>query len=196
MDFFSAIEALNKEVKKEEHKTPMLHNGVPLLPSHNNTLNKDSKAIAKGKYELFVYGTLKRNNFRHATLKGCSFIGEGHLDNSFKLVQNNVNIHSATFPVLIRKENHDDKEARVLGEIYLVDDAVIRILDIIENEPRMYRRETIPVRRDIGDGVTEIHRCITYVGNPVYWRGENLYPTGFEKLSFPSYIFNPTSRKA
>lgn len=92
---------------------------------------------------VFVYGTLKRGQPNHYWLKNdangkSEFLCEGVTSDAFPLlIGTRYNI-----PFLI---NLPKNGLRVNGEIYAVDDDMMKNLDILEDYPRFYDRQKIDV---------------------------------------------------
>lgn len=101
---------------------------------------------------VFVYGTLKAGLSNHGCLEGASFVGQGVSVKPFRMV-------NGGFPaVLNTNQGHN-----VSGEVYAVDEAILRRLDRLEGYPDMFSRIETPV--DIEDtGIQQA--CWMYIGNP------------------------------
>ncbi|XP_008258369.1 gamma-glutamylaminecyclotransferase [Oryctolagus cuniculus] len=93
---------------------------------------------------VFVYGTLKRGQPNHKVMLdgahgSAAFCGHGHTAEPYPLViagEHNV-------PRLL---NLPGKGHRVAGEIYAVDEQMLRFLDDFEDCPRMYQRTVLRVQ--------------------------------------------------
>lgn len=97
---------------------------------------------------VFVYGTLKRGEPNHHVIDPaihCSqengqsrFVGRGFTEEKFPLIiGTRFNI-----PFLLDKAGLGHK---IRGELYEVDDKVLKQLDILENYPVFYDREVQPI---------------------------------------------------
>jgi gamma-glutamylcyclotransferase (GGCT)/AIG2-like uncharacterized protein YtfP len=78
---------------------------------------------------VFVYGTLMRGEVNHRLLAGAEWVGEHRTEPCFTLV------NLGAYPGLIA-----GGRVAVTGELYLVDGAGLRALDVLEDYPRLYRR--------------------------------------------------------
>jgi gamma-glutamylcyclotransferase (GGCT)/AIG2-like uncharacterized protein YtfP len=87
-----------------------------------------------GQY-LFIYGTLKRGLRNHHLLIGQPFVGEAITEPRYRLYD------CGAYPALV-----EDQAAgqAVRGEVYLLEAATIRQLDLLEEAPVLYER--LPVR--------------------------------------------------
>jgi len=83
---------------------------------------------------LFVYGTLMRGRSNHHYLKECKFIGRGIIK-GFSLYA-----VSPWYPGVVYK-----KGGRVKGEVYEIDEEVLRKIDDLEDNGYLYRRKKISV---------------------------------------------------
>ena len=87
-----------------------------------------------GEFErLFVYGTLKSKYWNSGLLNECELLEKGWLL-GFEMWECGV-------PFVMKSEN---KNRKVLGEIYLVDKATLYHVDRLEGHPIVYRRTWIP----------------------------------------------------
>ena len=86
---------------------------------------------------VFVYGTLMRGQGNARFLEGAEFVRPAETGPGFELFS------MGSFPAMSR-----GGKASVKGELYLVDDDTLKVLDSLENHPRLYRREEI----DLDDG--------------------------------------------
>src|SRR5215831_9216536 len=117
---------------------------------------------------VFVYGTLKRGYGNHHILGDSAFIGEGQTLARCRLF-------NAGFPVLRRRLNHDGPwNAPVRGELYEVaDPEVMRRLDALEGEGRMYHRRKKKIVMATGRTV----KAFAYVGDAKAFKFCAIYPT-------------------
>lgn len=97
--------------------------------------------------KVFVYGTLLRDDYNHRHLDGARFICEAMTPPCFELR------HLGGFPAMLERGS-----TSVVGEVYEVDDDILRRLDRLEGHPRFYHRAWI----DLSDG----ERVLTYVMTP------------------------------
>lgn len=91
--------------------------------------------MADKKHPIFVYGTLKRGEGNHRLLEGQEFVGV------FKTAPKYRMFDCGWYPCL--KEAFDDGIS-VEGELYRVDAATLRRLDILEGiSSQLYKRDSI-----------------------------------------------------
>ena len=85
---------------------------------------------------LFIYGTLKRNEYNNQVLKGAKgkFISEGET----------VLTHSLTFEAY--PELHKDGDEFVKGEVWEIPEEHIDFIDTFEGHPTFYKRDIIAIR--------------------------------------------------
>lgn len=86
---------------------------------------------------LFVYGTLKKNQYFHDTYLGgdkSNFLGDGFCSSDYSL-------YIGAAPHLIREQS----EQPVKGELYVVDGDTLNHIDELEGHPVVYKREIIEV---------------------------------------------------
>lgn len=108
---------------------------------------------------MFVYGTLKSGQPNHALLQdsahGCAaFQGRGRTLEPFPLViagQHNI-------PYLLHLPGTG---RRVLGEVYEVDEQMLRFLDDFEDCPDIYQRTPATIVLE-GEGEPETRQCFLY----------------------------------
>jgi gamma-glutamylcyclotransferase (GGCT)/AIG2-like uncharacterized protein YtfP len=81
---------------------------------------------------IFVYGTLRRGQPNHAQLQGARFVGRAHTEQRYEV----VDVHG--YPALL-----EDGSVSVSGELYEVDDALLRRLDAFEEVPEVYERKSV-----------------------------------------------------
>jgi len=87
-------------------------------------------------YKLFTYGTLRRGFNNHSMLRNSIFLGESMTKESYLLTDIGL-------PILINYQG--DGAKRVKGELYIVTQETLNMLDRLEGHPMLYRRETIKV---------------------------------------------------
>ena len=81
-------------------------------------------------YNIFVYGTLKKDGCNHHFLKDSEFVKNEVLKNHSIYVPDLFN-----FPLLL-----EDEGGKVHGEVYKVDDNTLVNLDMLESEGHLYNR--------------------------------------------------------
>lgn len=90
---------------------------------------------------LFTYGTLRKGQARHSLLHGCEYIGNAvSTIVSYQLFRHK----DGGFPVAIMGGIPSSKEpkAAVYGEVYLVPNYLIPVLDQVEANGKLYHRMT------------------------------------------------------
>jgi gamma-glutamylaminecyclotransferase len=86
------------------------------------------------KYLLFVYGTLKKGYPNHHLLQESRFIDEAVTKKKYALYNSGI-------PFLIKYESI----SYIHGEVYEIDDNIIKKVDALEGHPDWYKREKIEV---------------------------------------------------
>ncbi len=81
------------------------------------------------RYLVFVYGTLLRGEVNHGLLEGAEWVGEHRTEPRFTLVR------LGAYPGLINAGH-----TAIAGELYRIDRAGLRALDVLEDYPRLYDR--------------------------------------------------------
>jgi gamma-glutamylcyclotransferase (GGCT)/AIG2-like uncharacterized protein YtfP len=105
--------------------------------------------------KVFVYGTLKKGYHNHYLLDGCEYLGNSELD-GYGLYYSGNSKYS--FPVADIMINHS-----VSGEIYLVDDEVMKQLDRLESNGTMYHRKYLTLANG--------QKAHVYIGDSQFWNG-------------------------
>lgn len=94
---------------------------------------------------VFVYGTLKHGCHNAGRLESATPMGNARTVDRYLLLD------GGAFPFLINPEHIgqavdlSDCIGHVKGELYMVDDATLARLDLLESHPRFYKRERVPV---------------------------------------------------
>ena len=84
---------------------------------------------------IFVYGTLRSDESRNIILKDSEYIG------IFKTAPKYTMINLGSFPGMLMYGS-----TPITGEIYVVTNSVLKILDQIEGPPDFYKREQINIK--------------------------------------------------
>lgn len=84
---------------------------------------------------VFVYGTLKRGYGNHKLLGSSPFIGQGSIK-GFDIYD------LGPYPAI---QESEDPSAVVWGEVYEINDAVLKALDQLEGEGFLYKRSVVTV---------------------------------------------------
>lgn len=103
--------------------------------------------------DVFVYGTLKKGKHNHTLMEDSSFVGEGVTSETFFM-------WDVGFPHVFEDKVYDcQPHAPVRGEVYSVNDEVLRNLDWLEGVPHHYDRRIVEVK--VGDEVMSAYMYIT-----------------------------------
>jgi len=106
------------------------------------------------KYNVFVYGTLKRGFCNNVLLNDATFLGEAETINRMTMLS------LGGFPMLV-----DSYGVSIIhGEVYEVDDDTLQELDNLEGHPNFYMRKTTNVSINGGKAV----KAITYLKGKHY----------------------------
>jgi gamma-glutamylcyclotransferase (GGCT)/AIG2-like uncharacterized protein YtfP len=82
---------------------------------------------------VFVYGTLLGGEVNHSLLSGAALLGPHRTEPCLTLYL------LGAYPGVVK-----GGRTAVAGEVYRVDGETLRLLDRLEDYPRLYRREIIP----------------------------------------------------
>ncbi len=80
---------------------------------------------------VFVYGTLRQGEYNHHYLSSAQFLGLHESEAQFTLYD------LGPYPGV------SEGQQSVQGEVYMIDDDTLAALDILEDVPVEYRRESI-----------------------------------------------------
>lgn len=94
------------------------------------------------KHKVFVYGTLRKNLGWNHLLKNSEFLGEATTKELYAM-------YADTIPYVIESE----KVSQIKGELYLVDDITLEVLDKLEGHPYWYCRKKIKIIENITKNV-------------------------------------------
>ncbi len=92
---------------------------------------------------IFVYGTLRKGSSNHELMRTASFLGKGKTALPYAL-------YLGEYPYVYKKESR----CRIIGEVYSVDSATLKLLDELEEHPEVYRREPADIILDSGERLT------------------------------------------
>lgn len=99
----------------------------------------------KARNRIFIYGTLKQGHYFHNQFLGedkSVFYGPATTTNEFVLYIDGL-------PHMVREKS----ETGVKGELYEIDDDVLRSIDELEGHPTVYHRELVEVFSKSGERV-------------------------------------------
>lgn len=82
--------------------------------------------------KLFVYGTLKKQHSRNHVLGAAEFLGE------IKTIPKYTMINLGSFPGVLEYGNDV-----LSGELYIVEENLLELCDLIEGHPNFYTRKPI-----------------------------------------------------
>jgi len=89
---------------------------------------------------VFVYGTLRRGGAHHHLLADCRGLGPARTRHAYCLV-----VYGIPF---VRSS---PLQSPIQGEVYVVDDRTLALLDRLEKHPVRYRRRQVPVITAAGE---------------------------------------------
>ncbi len=107
---------------------------------------------------LFVYGTLKKNFQYHFLLKEAIFKCEGITQKKFLMYSNGA------YPLIVPNQ-FDNMSGYIKGEIYEIDDKLLKKLDEFEDVPYEYLRIQENVKC-IKNNI--IFKCFLYISTKQY----------------------------
>lgn len=97
---------------------------------------------------LFIYGTLKRGQPRHAALSRQTFVAEVRTAPAYRM------FNAGTYPALVEAE----QGVAVEGELWAVSETCLRELDVIEGvAERLYARRPVLLQSPHDDVVAETY---------------------------------------
>ena len=85
-----------------------------------------------------VYGSLKREQYNHVLLKDAKFLCQ----EEFKFEGLRMVPYTEVFPACVL--SGDNKAYPFLGEVYEIDESILRNLDMLEGYPNFYDRVIVP----------------------------------------------------
>lgn len=98
-----------------------------------------TQAHPPGKLLVFVYGTLRRGLPHHGLLASARYLGPARTKSPYAL-------YVADFPRVVPNE----AVSLIHGELYLVDNYTLALLDDLEDHPFVYERRQVSVIMDDG----------------------------------------------
>lgn len=111
-------------------------------------------------HQVFVYGSLKRDQFNHRWLQGASFIGRSCLAGA--------RLHSlGSYPMAVLDP---DPGAVIHGELFAVEEQGLALLDQLEGHPDFYERQVLT----LADG----QQAWVYLGEEEQVEDHTLVPFG------------------
>jgi len=108
-------------------------------------------------WDIFAYGTLRQGFHNHHYMAGCPFLGRAETVLAYAMYV------AGDIPYLVA----DEPLYRVTGEVYRVDAARLRAIDVLEEHPRVYRRALAPLV--MADGGREAVAWVYFARRP--WEG-------------------------
>lgn len=134
------------------------------------------------KHLVFVYGTLKRGGCNHYRLHGATFVAQARTVANYPLVIKGL-------PYLF---DVPGVGVRVKGEVFLVSNATLRSLDMLEGHPYFYRRRfttVMPLSGEVADTTLRVqayfvsHQYIDKASQQAIANNMQSYPNNFDALS-------------
>ena len=125
--------------------------------------------------KVFVYGTLKQGFGNHRLLSDSKFLG-------IDVLQDHTLIQTPGFPYMV-----ESKGDKARGEVYEVDERIVRYLDALEGYPTHYQKKEVRTEggREVftyyldpekWDGGLRIQRMIDRYGTGEAWPGPPYQP--------------------
>ncbi|PAA62679.1 hypothetical protein BOX15_Mlig025012g3, partial [Macrostomum lignano] len=113
-----------------------------------------SCTMSSDKHLVFVYGTLKRDNFNHRLLTDAEFIGTAVTKEPYPLVI--ASRYNIPFLLPYAGQGH-----RVTGEVYSVNSEQLKNLDHLEMHPHVYERREMIVNLTQSSAAVDTS-CLSY----------------------------------
>lgn len=98
--------------------------------------------------KLFVYGTLMEGYLANMMLETSTFIASGITEQPFIMKTNGV------FPMVTETGNDGRYAGNVMGEVYEVNDDVLKIIDEYENVPTLFTRKEVTISTCKNESIT------------------------------------------
>lgn len=95
------------------------------------------------KHNLFTYGTLKRGFSNNHLLESSKYAGTAKTLGKYSLYESGI-------PFVFKGE----AVSHIYGELYLVDELTLKIIDRLEGHPEWYRRKEVKVVTEKEETVT------------------------------------------
>ena len=121
--------------------------------------------VAKKKvHRIFVYGTLKKNQYFHERYLG----GDKSVSLGRGIASPDYSLYVDGLPHMVKEPT----DQPVKGELYEVDEDVLKTLDDLEGHPVVYKREIIEVYDEVGERVLAwtYLRNISFKGKKNAWK--------------------------
>ena len=100
---------------------------------------------------VFVYGTLRENCRNHYWLEGAEKVGVETIKENFKMIDTKCG-----YPTLIVSKEKNP----IVGEIYKIDDQILKKLDYFEGYPVNFNRKLI--KTNYGDAIVYFRENFNY----------------------------------
>jgi len=115
-----------------------------LAPPLSSGVEAGAMSDATKEHLVFVYGTLRKGGNNHHYLRTARFLGQALTCEQYALL-------SGRYPYVQRSPKHLELPlARIMGEVYGLDDTTLQAVDELEDHPEDYCRELVDV--EFGDG--------------------------------------------
>lgn len=96
----------------------------------------------KGSPRVFVYGSLKQNHSNSGLLCTYNLLGRAYIEGPYRMMS------LGFFPGVTKSALHTP-DARIYGEVYVVDGDGLASLDLLEGHPHFYQR--LKVKTNVED---------------------------------------------
>lgn len=127
-DFVGGLRVKTRKAKKSKKKTRKVR-----------TIRK--RTMSTDLY-VFVYGSLRRGLQNHHKLESALYKGEWYTKNYYYM----TGMKSGAYPYVTSVQLHEDQSpTKVYGELYMIDEDLLKILDELEGHPTQYMRQTIDI---------------------------------------------------
>lgn len=112
---------------------------------------------------MFVYGTLMKGELHHTSIAHARFVRAAETPPAYELIQIDY------YPAMLT-----DGTARIVGELYEVDDETLQRLDELEEVPHYYERRSI----ELADG----SQALAYLMPRDRVEGGSPIPSGYFRM--------------
>lgn len=127
-DFVGGLRVKTRKAKKSKKKTRKV-----------STIRK--RTMSTDLY-VFVYGSLRRGLQNHHKLEFAEYKGEWQTKNYYYM----TGMKSGAYPYVSSVQLHEDQSpTKVYGELYIVNNDLLKILDELEGHPTQYMRQKIDI---------------------------------------------------
>lgn len=107
---------------------------------------------------LFTYGTLRRGYRNHHYLENARFVAQAKSNTRFSLHIKKTTEYPEGYPFAQPSQEND--AVNLKGEIYEIDEDILKAIDILEDYPHEYTRIELPFECDDGT----LRNALIYIG--------------------------------